>query len=236
MNKKLLYFLVAVTISSFGASFNYIFCDCNKDTTLDFNNKNLSADNLGISLSSVKAVPNSNKKNINKKVSKLPLKNNILKPETSKIREAYKNKINVVNSQKINTNTTEVLKETAVISITKNEKYNFKSKDYVLNFQIGESFTNLKDSHKQKLIEIFKTVKGTDLKVSIVGHTDSFGKSYSNLVLGKKRANYLKSQLLSLGLLNKQVIASSKGESEPIATNNTEVGRLKNRRIEIKIY
>jgi len=70
-------------------------------------------------------------------------------------------------------------------------------------------------------------------KVFVVGHTDSVGTN--NYAFGLGRANNVKDYLISQGISAAIIEASSKGEDEPIATNDTDEGRGKNRRIEITI-
>ena len=70
-------------------------------------------------------------------------------------------------------------------------------------------------------------------KVYIVGHTDSVG--VNNDQFGLDRANNVKDYLITQGISEAIIMVSSKGENEPIATNKTEEGRAKNRRIEITI-
>ena len=70
-------------------------------------------------------------------------------------------------------------------------------------------------------------------KVYIVGHTDSVG--VNNDQFGLDRANNVKDYLITQGISEAILEVSSKGENKPIATNKTEEGRAKNRRIEITI-
>ena len=70
-------------------------------------------------------------------------------------------------------------------------------------------------------------------KVYIVGHTDSVG--VNNDQFGLDRANNVKDYLITQGISEAIIEVSSKGENEPIATNKTEEGRAKNRRIELTI-
>lgn len=70
---------------------------------------------------------------------------------------------------------------------------------------------------------------------NIIGHTDSVGDNLANDWYGMERAKNVKKYLVSQGIQETRLLASSKGETEPIATNGTLEGRRKNRRIEIKI-
>lgn len=73
--------------------------------------------------------------------------------------------------------------------------------------------------------------------IIVEGHADNTGTEAFNQTLSEKRAKSVREVLLSeLGLENNQVQARGYGETRPIASNNTEEGRKKNRRVELKIY
>jgi len=76
-----------------------------------------------------------------------------------------------------------------------------------------------------------------DLKVKIVGHTDSDGSDAANLDLSKKRAASVKESLVKeFGIDESRMQTDGKGESEPIDKNDTPAGKANNRRVEfIKI-
>lgn len=67
--------------------------------------------------------------------------------------------------------------------------------------------------------------------LSLVGHTDSQGSDEFNLKLSKDRANAVKTYLEGKGIESTRITADGKGETEPIATNDTEQGRQQNRRV-----
>lgn len=74
-----------------------------------------------------------------------------------------------------------------------------------------------------------------DKKVSLTGHTDDVGEAAANLNLGLERANTVMNYLVSQGIQADKMKAYSKGETEPIESNETEEGRAKNRRILITV-
>jgi outer membrane protein OmpA-like peptidoglycan-associated protein len=74
-----------------------------------------------------------------------------------------------------------------------------------------------------------------DTEILIVGHTDSQGADSYNLGLSERRANSAKNQLTSQGIASSRIRTIGRGESEPIADNNTDAGRAENRRVEIAI-
>lgn len=73
--------------------------------------------------------------------------------------------------------------------------------------------------------------------ISVEGHTDSYGSDATNLKLSLQRAEAVKSHLTeTLGIAATRIESRGYGESQPVATNETEAGRSRNRRIEIIIH
>ena len=69
--------------------------------------------------------------------------------------------------------------------------------------------------------------------LDIQGYTDDRGAAQTNLQLSLKRANSVRSFLISKGIAPNRLMATGFGESNPIAPNDTAEGRRANRRIEI---
>ena len=76
--------------------------------------------------------------------------------------------------------------------------------------------------------------EGTD--VLVVGHTDASGEAAYNQALSERRSNAARVFLLGAGLEAERVTAMGRGEEEPIDTNDTEMGRQANRRVEVAIF
>jgi len=74
-----------------------------------------------------------------------------------------------------------------------------------------------------------------DKVVSIIGHTDNVGNENGNLFVGEQRALNVKNYFISQGIDSEKLKTSSKGETAPITSNDTEEGRAKNRRSEILV-
>jgi outer membrane protein OmpA-like peptidoglycan-associated protein len=72
--------------------------------------------------------------------------------------------------------------------------------------------------------------------VLVVGHTDAIGSANYNQTLSERRARAAAGYLLDRGVGPRRVTTLGKGESEPVASNDTEYGRQQNRRVEIAIY
>jgi len=69
----------------------------------------------------------------------------------------------------------------------------------------------------------------------ISGHTDNKGKRESNMQLSKKRAEAVKKYLMQKGLSADKFEVLYFGPDKPIAPNETEEGRARNRRVEMLI-
>ncbi len=75
--------------------------------------------------------------------------------------------------------------------------------------------------------------EGEDLKLSLVGYTDNIGPEGYNDRLGLRRAQSTRDYLVDKGIPARIIDISSGGESRPVATNDTDAGRARNRRTEI---
>jgi Outer membrane protein and related peptidoglycan-associated (lipo)proteins len=71
--------------------------------------------------------------------------------------------------------------------------------------------------------------------VSVEGHTDNTGEPAVNKKLSEDRAASVKAALIDKGVPADQVTSVGCGAEKPVASNDTEQGRLKNRRVEITL-
>lgn len=74
-----------------------------------------------------------------------------------------------------------------------------------------------------------------DIRIRITGHTDAIGTDRENMKLSKGRAESVRQEMIKRGIKADRMEAVGKGKTEPIATNDTEEGRAKNRRVEFMI-
>ena len=92
-----------------------------------------------------------------------------------------------------------------------------------------EARTNLRN-----LATSLEKYPGSDLL--IVGHTDSVGTDAYNLGLSERRASAAVTYLASQGVDRTRMRSRGLGETEPVAPNDSEAGRSKNRRVEVAIF
>ena len=69
----------------------------------------------------------------------------------------------------------------------------------------------------------------------INAYTDSYGGRYTNQKLSEKRAEAIKAYMTEKGIAAEKIVTQGFGEKRHVATNNTIIGRGKNRRVVIQI-
>ena len=74
-----------------------------------------------------------------------------------------------------------------------------------------------------------------DRSVAIEGYTDSVGSDDFNIALSQRRAESVKSFLTGQGIVGARLSTAGKGESDPVASNDSADGRQQNRRVEVII-
>jgi len=78
-------------------------------------------------------------------------------------------------------------------------------------------------------------LKYPETNITVIGHTDNKGTEKYNQTLSESRANSVTSYTSQNGINNNRLTAIGKGETDPIATNDTEEGSAFNRRVEFVI-
>ncbi len=146
--------------------------------------------------------------------------NNEINSETANITASEKN-FEVKDTVSVITNLKKELTEGYTL-------YNFPKNSFVNN-ETDNRFNEFADN-----LKIYFEKNSSD-KILITGYTDNTGTVKANLFVGKKRAEFLKTKLIEKGIDKTRIKTSSKGQSDPVADNNTEEGRAKNRRAVIKI-
>ncbi|CAM3576011.1 OmpA family protein [Flavobacterium psychrophilum] len=87
-------------------------------------------------------------------------------------------------------------------------------------------------SQLDELSKILNKYEGANL--TIEGHTDSVGADDFNMTLSQKRSESVRQYLIGKGISDARLISVGYGETQPVVTNNTSLGKAKNRRVELK--
>ena len=96
--------------------------------------------------------------------------------------------------------------------------------------------SNVKPQYYGILQNLKEYIEVNDYDVTIIGHTDSKGTNEYNMKLGMRRAESVKAKMIEFGVPASRIVGvESRGEEEPVATNDTAEGRALNRRIEFKL-
>jgi outer membrane protein OmpA-like peptidoglycan-associated protein len=94
--------------------------------------------------------------------------------------------------------------------------------------------SNIKPELRAVLDPFASSLQGDpNVRVNIIGHTDSTGPDSVNNPLSLDRAHSVRDYLAARGVASTRIETSGRGEHEPIADNNSDAGRAKNRRVEI---
>ena len=102
---------------------------------------------------------------------------------------------------------------------------------YGITFDVGKS--TIKPESMGEINRIVQLMtENPDLKFSVEGHTDSTGNATSNQTLSEQRSQAIVAKLVEMGIAQDRLTAVGKGQNSPIADNNTDEGRAKNRRVE----
>jgi OOP family OmpA-OmpF porin len=73
------------------------------------------------------------------------------------------------------------------------------------------------------------------VKIAVDGHTDAKGNSTANQTLSQARAQSVVAYLVAHGVAQSRITATGYGDTKPVASNATDEGRAKNRRIEFRV-
>jgi len=103
-----------------------------------------------------------------------------------------------------------------------------------VHFDTGKN-TIRQDSYEtlNNLAELMKRKK--TMVIELAGHTDNVGNAASNQKLSEQRSESVKKYLIQKGVPAQRIIAVGYGQTKPVASNETEQGRQKNRRTEVNV-
>ena len=105
-----------------------------------------------------------------------------------------------------------------------------------VHFDVEGAKLNIPEAEKAVVDELCEKMKADkSIKIVITGHTDNYGDPRQNLEFyGLRRAESLRDYMVKNGVPADQIRCESKGQTEPIAPNDTRANRAKNRRAEIR--
>jgi outer membrane protein OmpA-like peptidoglycan-associated protein len=112
--------------------------------------------------------------------------------------------------------------------------------DLVLNMPSGVTFatnqSSIQPQFRATLDQVADVLRQyNQTYVDVYGHTDSTGSDSYNLDLSQRRASAVADYLTMRGVQSARLGTRGFGESQPIASNDTEEGKAANRRVEIKL-
>jgi OmpA-OmpF porin, OOP family len=118
---------------------------------------------------------------------------------------------------------------------SKNTNEVMASGEWNINFDVASS--RISGSSNETLETIYNLlVQAENSKLKLEGHTDNAGTNDANLTLSKNRAQAVVDYLRAKGIPSSRISSiDGKGEESPIADNNTESGKAKNRRVVITL-
>ena len=105
----------------------------------------------------------------------------------------------------------------------------------VINFDVDKAI--IPEVNKPLLDKAADIIKGLpNISLLIMGHTDATADNAHNVALSQERATAIKAYLVAKGVDASKLMTKGMGEQYPIADNETEQGRFRNRRIEFAVY
>ncbi|WP_157447087.1 OmpA family protein [Cytophaga aurantiaca] len=135
----------------------------------------------------------------------------------------------VIPDKQVNESTAPVTADTTVTTPVAAQKIQ-------QTFYFAVNISTVGPSTKAELRELVSILeKNPNATISISGHADGSGPESVNTTLAQKRAANVKEYLESKGILASRIKVASYGSTKPVATNDTEAGRSKNRRVEIVV-
>lgn len=123
---------------------------------------------------------------------------------------------------------TEINVDLMLVPIETGQKLELKN---VFFYQSTDKLIESSYPELDRIVDVLKL--NPTVKIELDGHTDNQGDAALNVALSNKRVLTVKEYLVSKGIDSKRVSTKAFGGSKPIAPNDTEVNRKKNRRVEI---
>lgn len=103
------------------------------------------------------------------------------------------------------------------------------------NIYFDSGKATLTEESKVELDKLFEILNRSAITIELGGHTDDVGSDAANEKLSQDRVNSVREYLIAKGIAKDRITAVGYGEKYPIATNDTDEGKQKNRRVEVKV-
>ncbi len=126
----------------------------------------------------------------------------------------------------------------ASVPIAQRETSSFKvlpTTRKILDIHFKLNSDEVAQSSRETIKRFVGAVNHTSSDITVEGYTDSTGSFEKNVALSKRRAEAVKKIMIQYGVDSSRIRAIGKGSLSPISTNDTELGRAQNRRIEIVV-
>lgn len=109
------------------------------------------------------------------------------------------------------------------------------SGEWKINFNTGSAeISNSSSKEVEKIYNLL--IQAENTKLTVVGHTDNVGNADANLALSKSRAEAVVNYLKQKGIpASRFQLVDGKGQSDPVADNNSASGKAQNRRVVITL-
>lgn len=106
----------------------------------------------------------------------------------------------------------------------------------IKNLEFDLNKATIREKSFESLTKVANLLVEKNFSLKLGGHTDNTGSMALNMRLSKERAEAVKAFLVSKGANPSRIEAVGYGPNQPIASNKTEEGRQKNRRVEFTLY
>ncbi|MBQ9417844.1 MAG: OmpA family protein [Bacteroidales bacterium] len=105
-----------------------------------------------------------------------------------------------------------------------------------IHFDFGSTEPIIAEGANSTILALCQAMKASpSVKILVTGHTDNVGTPEGNLTLGQQRATAVKQMLVKHGAPSSSIATTSKGDTEPVADNDTDDHRALNRRATIAL-
>ncbi|MFV5692189.1 OmpA family protein [Flavobacterium sp. LT1R49] len=142
--------------------------------------------------------------------------------------------VSVTQNETSATNTSGPSNNESVVNTSSNvSKATLNNKVYASFDKASASFSSIDNSLVKDIVAFLE--KNPNASITVNGYASSEGILAVNQKISQSRANTFKEYLISKGISENRVVANGKGIDHPIASNDAEEGRQKNRRVEISI-